>query len=253
MIGDHRDMLGVYAVGALDPHEVETVESYIAGHPEAQAEMRQHYEVVELLGAMNQAHPPAEIWERVAEALDEPVDELAARRAQRSLPGTATARLAVAAVLVLVLGVVAVVQGARISDLNSTLTAQEQEISVLAGELADPLTAAAEQASEAAFETVMLSTDTTPDIDMTIVLMEDGRAFVTSSNLSPLPIDRTYQLWALMDDGRIISAAVLGQDPEVDTFIVDLDGLVGFAVTEEVDGGVVASENSAVVVGLIDA
>ncbi len=56
-----------------------------------------------------------------------------------------------------------------------------------------------------------------------------------------------------MDDERIISAALLGNDPGVDTFVVDLDGLVGFAVTEEIDGGVVTSENSAVVVGLIDA
>ena len=91
------------------------------------------------------------------------------------------------------------------------------------------------------------------DVEMTIVVMEDGRAYVTSSGLSPLSNDRTYQLWAIMDDERIISAAVLGNDPGVDTFVVDLDGLVGFAVTEEIDGGVVTSENPAVVVGLIDA
>lgn len=253
MIGDQRDMLGVYAVGALEPHEVDAVESFIAEHPDVQQEVARHFEVVELLGAMTQAQPPAEIWERVAEALDEPQDELAGRRAGRSPRGVTTARLAVAAALVLVLGVVAGLQGARISDLNQTLADRDQEIGVLAGALADPLAAAAQQASDSAFETVRLSTETAPDIDMTIVLLEDGRAYVTSSNLNPLPTDRTYQLWAIMDDDRIISAAVLGQDPVVDTFVVDLDGLVGFAVTEEVDGGVVASESSAVVVGLIDA
>ncbi len=153
---------------------------------------------------------------------------------------------AVAAAVVFVLGTVAVLQGMRIADLNAEVATHEAAI-------ANPLQVAADNASANAFETVTLRTDATPDVEMTIVVMEDGRAYVTSSGLAPLSADRTYQLWAIMDDERIISAALLGNDPGVDTFVVDLDGLVGFAVTEEIDGGVVTSENSAVVVGLIDA
>ncbi|MDH3499177.1 MAG: anti-sigma factor, partial [Acidimicrobiia bacterium] len=86
-----------------------------------------------------------------------------------------------------------------------------------------------------------------------VVVLEDGRGYVTSSSLVPLEAERTYQLWAVMDDGRIISAAVLGSRPGVGTFVVDLEHLTALAITEEIEGGVVTSENDAVVVGEVNA
>lgn len=77
---------------------------------------------------------------------------------------------------------------------------------------------------------------------MTIVLTEDGTGYVSESSLPALPDGRTYQLWAVVD-GRVISAGVLGQDPEVVPFRVDPSGLEALAITEEIAGGVAVSEN----------
>jgi anti-sigma-K factor RskA len=62
-----------------------------------------------------------------------------------------------------------------------------------------------------------------------------------------------YQLWAIMDDGRVISVALLDAGGDTAAFRVSPDGLAGFAVTMEVDGGVVTSTQDAVAVGLVDA
>ena len=79
--------------------------------------------------------------------------------------------------------------------------------------------------------------------------MPDGTGYLTRHTLRPLPADRTYQLWAIID-GEVISAGVLGADPGVVPFRIDPGGFEGFAITEEAVGGVAASENQPVVAWL---
>ncbi len=86
---------------------------------------------------------------------------------------------------------------------------------------------------------------------VTIVLSADGTGYVADHNLPRPPEGRTYQLWAVVGD-QVISVGVLGEDPGVIPFRVDPHDLAGFAVTEEVVGGVVSSENPAVVAWLGD-
>ena len=79
--------------------------------------------------------------------------------------------------------------------------------------------------------------------------MPDGTGYLAEHTLEPLPADRTYQLWAIVD-GKAISAGILGPEPGVVPFHIDRDGFQGFAITEEVIGGVTSSENDPVVAWL---
>ena len=147
------------------------------------------------------------------------------------------------------------VQSDQADDLQGVLVERDSTIGELHTILAsDPLARAAELA--AADPRATLIDLAPPEVgrpQMTVVILEDGRGYVTDSDLAPLASDRTYQLWAVMEDGRVISTAVLGSEPGADTFVVDLENLSALAITEEVSGGVVTSQNDAVIVGAVDA
>ena len=83
-----------------------------------------------------------------------------------------------------------------------------------------------------------------------VVLSADGRGFVIpTADLEPLDDARTYQLWVINDAEEVISAGVLGQNPEPATFTWTGD-VTGFALTREVAGGVISSAGD--VVSVID-
>lgn len=215
--------LAAYALGAVDDVERTAIERHLADSPEARAEVARHFEVVEALGALHATPPPSSTWDRIAGEIAAPPP---VRRPAWPALGVA------AAVLAALLGVVVIAQQRQIARLDAALTQ-------------GPLIADAETTL------VNLAAPGTETIEMTIALGADGRASIAGSDLARLPDDLVYQLWAIMDDGRIISVALLDGDPA--TFVVATDGLAGFAVTAEIDGGVVSTTNEAVAVGMVDA
>lgn len=80
------------------------------------------------------------------------------------------------------------------------------------------------------------------------VLTADGDGFIDGSSLPTLPNNRTYQLWAIVGE-RVISVGIMGSRPEVSAFRVE-GQLAGLAISEEVLGGVVVSEQDPVAVWL---
>lgn len=79
-----------------------------------------------------------------------------------------------------------------------------------------------------------------------VILSKDGRGFVIPTDeLGPLDEARTYQLWVINDTEEVISAGVLGNDPEPATFTWTGE-VTGFALTRENAGGVVSSEGDVV-------
>ena len=115
---------------------------------------------------------------------------------------------------------------------------------------------AAEKVTEAGSEVVTLAAaEGHAGEEARIVLGADGVGYVLTDTLPALPPDRTYQLWAIVPDAgepRVISAGVLGNDPGVAPFQAVGD-VVGFAITDEVAGGVPVSEGETVAVWLADA
>ena len=78
------------------------------------------------------------------------------------------------------------------------------------------------------------------EISADVVITPDGTGYVVADALPALSDDRTYQLWLIVDD-QVISAGLLGNDPDVVQFRAE-GNVVGMAISNEVAGGVVVSE-----------
>ena len=83
------------------------------------------------------------------------------------------------------------------------------------------------------------------------VVTTDGDGFIDGSALPTLAENRTYQLWAIVGE-RVISVGIMGNRPEITAFRVE-GQLAGLAISEEILGGVVVSEQDPVGVWLDEA
>jgi hypothetical protein len=229
--GELDELLGAYALDAVDDDEAERVEDYLRAEPRAAAEVRQHREVATML-AFTGTDAPDHVWERIERELDQspprPGAELAKvmavddRRSRRF--GAVGPWLAAAAAAVLV-AVVAVVVVDR------------------AEAPADPIAEAFAQARDAPDAQTATLTAAGADTTAEGVVGADGRGFVDARPLPRLATGRTYQLWGVMaDTSDVISLGILGPEPALETFTVEGD-VVALAVTIESSPGVVSDGN----------
>jgi hypothetical protein len=249
------DILGAYALDAVDPAERALVEQRLADDPVARAEVDEMRETAAALASLpgDDEGAPAGLWGRIADAICSPDAATASRtaardivepsanvvplkRSTRSFPARIVVPVAAAAALVIaVLGVQVATQSPN-----------------RAGDLA----AAYNQAVDAGAATVPLRAGTpTGGVTAEIALQSDGTGYLRNDRLPGLPEGKTYQLWALVPRGagqQAISAGVLGRDPRAAAF--HLSGApTGFAITVENAPGVIASKQSPVAVGEVPA
>jgi hypothetical protein len=253
---DIQELLGAFALDAVDADERDVIEAHLAGCPRCRAEVEGHRETAALL-AHSGDRAPDNVWDRIAEALDEappaldlarlgPADELAGRRARflpRSIPlRAAAATMAVAAALTLFVGVAL---GRRdrgnLDRLNQAVAAMQSAA------VAD---AASVALSDPSAEQVKLAS-TDGKATAQVVRLPDGTGYLVPTGLAALPAGRVYQLWAVRSDAKI-SLGVLGARPAVSAFRMT-GPVLAYAVTEEAAGGVAASQNQPVVVGYVKA
>jgi hypothetical protein len=242
---DFRELLGAFALDAVDPDEREAIDRHLLECPRCRAEVAEHREVAALL-ASSGTDAPAGLWDRIAGSLDgEPGDEppplalapvaRAAARRRRWLPQAAIG--VAAALLVVVLGVQVRHQSDRIDRL-----AERQAV-------ADPLLAAYERAlGDPGSEVVELGGAGTGDVRVQAVVTDGGAGYLRAASLPRLDAGRTYQLWGKVGD-ELVSLGVLGADPGIVPFRADEVTLL--AVTEETAGGVVRSTHAPVVTGVV--
>jgi anti-sigma factor RsiW len=278
-VSEHREiqeLLGVYALDALDPETAAMVERHLAECVKCSAEVSQHHEVAGLL-ANSGGESPAGLWDGIATQIDGSVppswERLAARlepaggrsdRVVRSAEGAtdggdadavvvsiATARrnrwvLRGAGLVAAAAAVIALVLGVQVHHLNNQVSALQVHPSLSAAEQA-----AMQQPSTRQVQLTSKSGSSPGEV--TVVLTSSGTGFVEGSQLHSLPSDRTYQLWGVIG-GKTISLGLLGPDPSVVPFSVAGDGSVqAFAITAEHAGGVVQSQNRPVVAGEVTA
>jgi anti-sigma factor RsiW len=244
-----EDLLGAYALDALEDDERLLVDQHLSTCATCRQEVADHREVASLL-AGPPIRPPDRVWQAIlaGTAPPAPSEETAPvvpfRPRERRFNIT-TRRLvgAAAAVAVIALSAAVTVQSSRIGTLNDRVTAQQQEIATLQ---ADPLQQAVAAALTDPEALVANLTAEGTGASMQVVLLPDGTGYIYESSLAALPSDATYQLWAVVDQ-RVISAGVLGSDPGLVPFHLDPDGLQGLVITEEVAGGVAQSEADPVV------
>jgi hypothetical protein len=278
-----EELLGAYALDAVEPDEAEQVERYLADHAEARAEVAQYRETASML-AFAGADAPSGLWHSIVAALeDEPAragdasdglpplrmpeiptralhvpagaDAPTAARVDTGAGGSVTSIDAAGPRRSLVVRISMGLAAAAlvvVALLGLEIGRQARQV--------DRLTAALDRNAVESAAAIAARTPGARITDMTsqiggrsarVVLLPDGTGYVTDSNLERLPSGRTYQLWALVGDAdkpTAISAGVLGSSPATVPFRFS-GSAFGFAVTDEARPGVVSSEQSPVVVG----
>jgi anti-sigma-K factor RskA len=229
-----EELLGVYALDAVEPEEAAAIELHLRDCPRCRAEVEAHCQTAALL-AHTGHDAPAGLWDRIAGTLDEtpptidrPVPWGRPRRrwTYRVLAGAT----AVAAAAVVVLGLTVVRQNHRLDrlSLNQDVTAA----------LVDP----------AAQKVRLVSTDRSKVADA--VVLPDGRGYIVSETLPRLTGDRTYQLWAVTGDTQV-SLGVLGPNPGVVAFRARSVPPVLAITAEQGRHGVAKPQHPPVVTGVV--
>jgi anti-sigma-K factor RskA len=240
------DLIPLHALDALEADEGAAVERAVADDPALRDELDAFRAVAATLAEAFEPAPSTPspgVWDRIAEEIHgehpeaPPLASVSDLRSQRRWIRVVAA-VSVAAVAV------SIALGIRVVNLQGQIDDQTVE------------QAAADKALERGAVVVGLEAQEGYEgASATVVLGRDGLGYVVGDELAPLPDTRTYQLWAIVqegDDVRVISAGVLGPDPSVFPFTA-AGTVTGFAITEEVAGGVAVSEGSAVAVGMLDA
>lgn len=257
------DLLGAYALDALDPAERRAVDQHLEGCRACLDEIMAHREVAGLL-TPGWGSPPPGLWDRIAASLEEvppPLDlaQVRALRARESQPPPAAApaptfgrRRAGGPRRSIGLGIaamVAVAAVAMVGFLGVRVADDRRQIRSLAvGQHGDELqrSANAALADPEARKVALVSADGYRNAQA--VVLPDGTGYVVKSNLPALAKERTYQLWAIEGTSRI-SVGVLGPQPGIVPFKMDPAAVSALAITDEAAGGVISTTKDPVVLG----
>jgi hypothetical protein len=258
-----EELLGAYALDAVDPDEAAEVERHLVTCPRCRAELTAHREVAGLFAYAGQT-APAGLWDRIAAGMQEPPPELRLDRIRASMvtpedlrdaapPGVASldlhrqkrrrsvatrtfvAAVAAAAVIVAVLGVALARAPHSTSPSASGVT----------------MAAVRQALNEKGSRKVLLSAPAGHGASLDAVVTPSGVSYLYDMDLTPLGADRTYQVWGVVGTQRI-SYGLLGTSP---SSVVRFDagpGLSALAVTDEVASGVVVSHQPFVVEGQVN-
>ena len=229
------ELLGAYALDAVDADERLVVEDHLVDCARCRAEYEGFREVTGLLAEGGAA--PEGAWDRIAGSLQSPPPPLELRRRRRSWPRPTLALAAAAAVLVVaLLGVEVRRQDDRINDLQAAL--RSPMVPAYHDALADP-----------ASDVIDLRTADGHVVGR-VAITTNGTGYLGLDGLPHLPDNRTYQLWGKAGD-VLVSLGVLGNHPAIVAIPAKQYAL--FAITEEVAPGVVQSRNSPIATASVSA
>jgi anti-sigma-K factor RskA len=242
-----RDLLGAYALGALDPEERAQVDALLLSDATARTELHELEQAAAWLGHAS-LRPPTSAWDAIqaevqrdltpgtsAELLPEAHPEaptaLPAPTPIRSRSERRFSRLlvAAAAVLVLALGAVGVFTIVdRSSDSDSITNQYESALS-----------------NPKAQVTTLRSQD--GQYTARAVVLRNHTGYLADAAMPELPSGRDYQLWSITPDGPV-SVGLMRGDPAIRKFTV-AESTSALAVTNEPRGGSPAPTGTPVVSG----
>jgi len=254
-----RELLGAFALDAVDAEEAVAVEAHLVTCPRCRDEVREHREVASLLAYAGTAAPEG-MWDRLAAALEDAPPALAAPAlglANRStaqvaarIRGGRRGRIASA------IGAAALVAALAAGGIQvqSALRSQDDQIDSVAKALTQDASrtrlfgeAAAAALADGARQVHLVTPDRTPIADAVILATGDG--YLLDKGAPRLPEGRTYQLWAVTG-GQKLSLGLPGRHIDVLTFKVP-EVTDALALTVEQAPGAVVPKNQAVGYGLV--
>ncbi|MBI2709147.1 MAG: anti-sigma factor [Actinobacteria bacterium] len=244
-----QELLGAYALDALDGAERDAVDAHLRECATCRAEVADHREVAALL-AQSGAPAPDHVWDRIVASMEPSPPRL---RVEIDESGVGTVVPFAARRnrnVTRFLGIVAAAAVVAVVALTGTLLRQGNRIGSLEAQVqASSLNRVAMSArSSASARTVELrSKDGRTRAPVT--LTAEGVGYLSARGMPRLRPDRTYQLWGVIGT-RVISLGTFPGGSDVVPFRVDpkVDSL---AVTEEVAGGVPQSTRDPVVAGAV--
>jgi Anti-sigma-K factor rskA/Putative zinc-finger len=241
------ELIGAFALDAVDPDESEAVETHVAECPRCRQVLSQRQQVAAALGNAGGPAPPG-LWDAIEVAIrSQPVERPPDRTLSKRGPADQSAsvishptlapmprvrRLSAAARAGAVLGAAAAAAaiallGIQVGHLNHKVDQSNRGT--------PNLQAAAEQALGNPADTRIMMTATHGSARQVaeIVITKSGASFLFNRDLPRLPPNRTYQLWAVIH-GQAISAGLLGTDPETGVFTLNPAELTTtFELTDE--------------------
>ncbi len=251
---DASELLGAYALDAVDGEEHRELEAHVDSCPRCRAELDTLREVAGALGTSVEPLPEG-LWsnivsrlpDRPAEAEPPPMPRLATssspapadqppRRRSRIVAAAIVAVAAAAVVAGLAVGLVRADN--RANDLQAAST-QRAQASAAQAALATP-----------GHHVVTLDSHTGAAL-ASFVVVPDGRGYLLSWHLPALAGDRTYQLWGIFES-RPISLGLLGSSPRQATFtMASSAAATALSITAEPAGGAVAPTSPIVATGTV--
>lgn len=273
---DFTELLGAYALDALDSEEHERVHDHLRRCHWCSMEVAAHREVAALLSSSGPVAPPG-VWDRIQTELSPAappvrmsftpvgeVDPLADAGApgagdlgavsaldhghRRDQAGTAADPITSArSFSSRVVGGVVAVAASLLIVVGFIAVQQRNEADRARQEMAEATSIPPEGLSDLR---VKLS-GPDPEVSAQAVVKASGEGSLVTNDLPEAGIDELYQLWGVVD-GAALSLGTFDSASEVVNFHLDpkrIEGVTQFAVTKERVPGVVLSENDPVIAG----
>lgn len=235
-----QELLGAYALDAVDSDEAVAIEAHLSECPRCRAEVADLREVAGLLSHAG-ADAPEGVWDRIAASLTEPPPPLRLevpreRRESRSRV-LQTIALSVAAAVLVVLGFSVVSLRGEVDDLRaeSTQAGDSREVALAATQaMSVPGTRIARLAGDQRQTAVA-------------VVRSNGQGYLLGAALPTLD-HRIYQLWGATASGQVTS---LGTMPGPGIYAFSADPSVRVVMVTEEDAPVPAPTRPAIVTGTL--
>ena len=214
------DLLGAYALDAVDGDEFIELEAHLESCPRCRAELDSLREVAAAMG--NSVEPlPEGLWSQIAVRLPERQEEEEERppmprltpeagspfRSPAPKGGSSPRRRTVLTTI----GAIAVAAAAAAIVLGIGLVRADNKVSNLQSAQAAPSAAAAAALNTPGHRVVTLDAGTRGQ-QAQVVVLPSGQGYLVSSSLPALDKGRTYQLWAI-EGNQPISLGLLGSSP----------------------------------------
>ena len=208
------DLLGAYALDAVDGDEFAELEEHLETCPRCRAELDSLREVAAAMG--NSVEPlPEGLWSQIVLRLPErqqdeeppPMPQLA-HEGRSPFRAPATGRMRRRRVVVSTIGAIAVAAASVAVVLGIGLVRADNKVSNL--QATSPAVAAALRAP--GHHVVDLESSSSKTEQAQVVVLPSGQGYLVSSTMPSLDKGRTYQLWAI-EGNQPISLGLLGGSP----------------------------------------
>jgi len=233
------DLLGAYALDAVDPDEAAAVRQHLQVCPRCAQEVAEFRETIGLVAAEG-GDAPEQLWSRIAASIDAPgappALPLPSLLRPQSVPVWRRWFVALTAAAAAAAVVLVGVQTVRVDHLDHRVG----QLSAAAERAAGTDGVGAALSDPSAHRLLLTSTSSVGEVLGELVILPSGGAYMISSAMPALPASSTYQLWSVTA-GRPVSVGVLGRSPGTVAFTADNAVTVKqYLVTVEPAGGVTA-------------